>query len=378
VEFVLPTKPTRWGVTWRYLVYGSLTAVVLGYDAEYSEPMPELPSPPYTTREGMEYLAGAMAMFDPQDESYLQGCARTYVPGQDFDHLVSYQAQRGRQGIVTFEQFETQPFSQYRVCVYEGNAFVMAYGFAGGEPDTMETFDLEHNGAEEIFFHVHDAGGSSGNYNEHLYVLRPSARWVVWINLIFGGPSYAAIPTPKYSDDFFSPENSAAAMFLESKKWRYGYIDQTYVETHADDPAFAAYFWMKDNDPVEDGLTLVREYQHPPDGYCSDIGEDEDFVQKVGGYTYVAVYKGPVVACANDRRTFFIAFHPHTSNNVSELKAMYPYLFIAMRSEGLAVLNLETHHLKRHLVNEPNLEQITVENGMVRLNDGEPVPMPIF
>ncbi len=216
--------------------------------------------------------------------------------------------------------------------------------FDGGLPIGVEIgkVDLERNGTEVIFVGV-ESGGTGAN-NVYLNLLCPRKLKRIWLSLHFSYNATDPIPGIRISDNFHERTLRKEREFLVQLMCdNYSYIGEIDRLRHADDPAFAYYFWGRDNGSIKDGYMTVRKYKGKSKMGASVTAQLQD-----GDVLYTAYFKAGVEAYDKRADEHWIVFHPYSMYSwPDELKKVGDLLIIDCSDEGLAVVNTKTHHLKR-------------------------------
>lgn len=236
------------------------------------------------------------------------------------------------------------------------------------------TVDLSENENEDIFF-VSESGGTGGHLIS-LSLINIKKGKLLRLSLWFSSQATEAVTEVSTSDYFFDKDFQREEEFLESIKHEYGYIGQKEINEEADNPDFAYYFWAKDNGRIEDGRMNIRRYEGKNETRASIMDE-----LRRGGITYTAYFKGGVVAYNEESNEHFVLFHPDDMYGwPTVLRSIGPYLLIGTRGEGLAIINLQSFHLKRYRLSPPNDEVMSMEvlHSKIVVNEQEKIDLPDF
>ncbi len=236
------------------------------------------------------------------------------------------------------------------------------------------TVDLSQNENEDIFF-VRESGGTGGHLIS-LSLINIKKEELIRLSLWFSSQASEAVTQVSMSDYFFGKDFERQEEFLESIKYEYGYIGEKEINEEKDNPDFAYYFWTKDNGSVEDGRMNIRRYK----GKHKTRASIEDRLRK-DGITYTAYFKGGVVAYDEESNEHFVLFHPDDMYSwPTVLRLIGPYLLIGTRGEGLAIINLQSFHLKRYRLPPPNDEvgSLQVFHSKIIVNEQEKINLPDF
>ncbi len=196
------------------------------------------------------------------------------------------------------------------------------------------------------------------------------------LSLWFSSQATEAVTQVSRSDYFFGEDFQRQEEFLESIKYEYGYIGEKEINEETDNPDFAYYFWSSDNGSIEDGRINIRRYK----GRHETRASVNDELRK-NGITYTAYFKGGVVAYEEESNEHFVLFHPDDMYSwPTVLRLIGPYLLIGTRGEGLAVINLQSFHLKRYRLSPPNDEvgSLEVLHSQIVVNEQEKIDLPDF
>lgn len=162
---------------------------------------------------------------------------------------------------------------------------------------------------------------------------------------------------------------------LEKIKYEYGYLGEEEVTGQSNNPRFAYYFWKKDNGTIVDGKMIIRRYKGEDLTVSSISSQLRD-----GSLVYTEYFKAGVIAYDERRDEHFVLFHPEYPH-ITDLKKIGPYLLIGTDGEGLAIINVETFHLKRYREYESisKLEVLGSKIRIYRMDDvTEEIDLPNF
>ncbi len=196
------------------------------------------------------------------------------------------------------------------------------------------------------------------------------------MSLWFSSQATEAVTQISMSDYLFAEDFKRVEEFLESIKYEYGYIGEKEINEEIDNPDFAYYFWAKDNGSIEDGRMNIRRYK----GRHETRASIEDELRK-DGITYTAYFKGGIVAYDQESNEHFVLFHPDNMYSwPTVLRLIGHYLLIGTRGEGLAIINLQSFHLKRYRLSPPNDEVRSLEvlHSQIIVNEQEKIDLPDF
>ncbi len=234
--------------------------------------------------------------------------------------------------------------------------------------------DLSENENEDIFF-VSKSGGTGGHLIS-LSLINIQKEELIRLSLWFSSQATEAATQVSMSDYFFAEDFQRQEEFLESIKYEYGYIGEKEINEETDNPDFAYYFWAKDNGNIEDGRMNIRRYKGRRKTRASIMDE-----LRKGGITYTAYFKGGVVAYDGESNQHFVLFHPDNMYSwPTVLRLIGSYLLIGTRGEGLAIINLQSFHLKRYRLSPPNDEVRSLEvlHSKIVVNEQEKIDLPDF
>lgn len=236
------------------------------------------------------------------------------------------------------------------------------------------TVDLSENENEDIFF-VAESGGTGGHLIS-LSLVNIKKKELIRLSLWFSSQATEAVTQVSTSDYFFGEDFQREEEFLESIKYEYGYIGEKEINEEVGNPDFAYYFWAKDNGSIEDGRMNSRRYK----GKHKTRASINDELRK-NGITYTAYFKAGVVAYDEESSEHFVLFHPDDIYSwPTVLRLIDPYLLIGTRGEGLAIINLQSFHLKRYRLSPPNDEVMSMEvlHSKIVVNEQEKIDLPDF
>ncbi len=234
--------------------------------------------------------------------------------------------------------------------------------------------DLSENENEDIFF-VSESGGTGGHLIS-LSLINIKKGKLLRLSLWFSSQATEAVTQVSRSDYFFGKDFQKEEEFLESIKYEYGYIGGEEINEETDNPDFAYYFWTKDNGRIENGRINIRRYK----GRRKTRASINDELKK-GAITYTAYFKAGVVAYDQESNEHFVLFHPDDMYSwPTVLRLTGPYLLIGTRGEGLAMINLQSFHLKRYRLSPPNDEvgSLEVLHSKIVVNEQEKIDLPDF
>ncbi len=287
---------------------------------------------------------------------------------------VQFKEDGRKTGIVMFESNKDDFY--WEITIKKGDGTVSQiiedeyYGFIS----EVGAVDLSENENEDIFF-VTESGGTGGHLIS-LSLINIQKEELIGLSLWFSSQTTEAVTQVSMSDYFFDEDFQREEEFLESIKYEYGYIGEKEINKEKDNPDFAYYFWAKDNGSIEDGRINIRRYKGKNETRASindELRED--------GITYTAYFKGGVVAYDEESNEHFVLFHPDDMYSwPTVLRLTGPYLLIGTRGEGLAIINLQSFHLKRYRLSPPNDEvrSLEVRDSKIVVNEKEKIDLPDF
>ena len=287
---------------------------------------------------------------------------------------VQFKENGKKTGIVIFESNKDNFY--WEITIKKGDGTVTQiiedeyYGFIS----EIGVVDLSENENEDIFF-VSQSGGTGGHLIS-LSLINIKKEELIRLSLWFSSQASEAVTQVSTSDYFFGEDFQREEEFLESIKYEYGYIGEKEINEEIDNPDFAYYFWAKDNGNIEDGRMNIRRYK----GRRKTRASIEDELRK-GGITYTAYFKGGVVAYDQESNEHFVLFHPDNMYSwPTVLRLIGSYLLIGTRGEGLAIINLQSFHLKRYRLSPPNDEVRSLEvlHSQIIVNEQEKIDLPDF
>lgn len=287
---------------------------------------------------------------------------------------VQFKENGRKTGIVIFESNKDN--FRWEITIKKGDGTVTQiiedeyYGFIS----EAGTVDLSENENEDIFF-VSESGGTGGHLIS-LSLINIKKEELIGLSLGFSSQASEAATQVSRSDYFFGEDFQRGEEFLKSIKYEYGYIGEKEINEKKDNPDFAYYFWSSDNGSIEDGKMNVRRYK----GKHETRTSVNDELRK-GGITYTAYFKGGVVAYDEESNEHFVLFHPDDMYSwPTVLRLIGPYLLIGTRGEGLAIINLQSFHLKRYRLSPPNDEvrSLQVLHSQIIVNEQKKIDLPDF
>jgi len=236
------------------------------------------------------------------------------------------------------------------------------------------TVDLAGKGNEHVFF-VTESGGTGGR-SINLNLINPGKGEVVGLSMWFSFKATEATTQVSATDNFYSKDFQRERRFLEEIKYEYGFMGEEEINKEINNPDFAYYFWAKDNSGIEDGKMRIRKYRGKHQCMASITDELRE-----GNIVYTAYFKAGVIAYDENTDEHFILFHPNDMYSwPTLLKKTGPYLLIGTRGEGLAMVNLETFHLKRFRFLPPNhvISELELLDSTIRINATKEIDLPSF
>jgi len=287
---------------------------------------------------------------------------------------VQFKENGRKTGIVIFESNKDN--FHWEITIKKGDGTVTQiiehkyYGFIS----EVGTVDLSENENEDIFF-VSESGGTGGHLIS-LSLINIQKEELIRLSLWFSSQATEAATQVSRSDYFFGKDFQREEEFLKSIKYEYGYIGEKEINEEIDNPDFAYYFWAKDNGSIEDGRMNIRRYK----GKNETRASINDELRK-GGITYTAYFKAGVVAYDEESNEHFVLFHPDDMYSwPTVLRLIGPYLLIGTRGEGLAIINLQSFHLKRYRLSPPNDEvgSLEVLHSKIVVNEQKKIDLPDF
>lgn len=236
------------------------------------------------------------------------------------------------------------------------------------------TVDLHAGGTRDVFF-VTESGGS-GLHTRELDLFCPLVGRVLTLSMTFVSDLTQPVAAVLRSDELERPEHHEDARFLEAVKRDFGYVGPEDLETRADDPRFAYYFWARDNAELPDGEAMrVRRYP----GRDTLAGSVLDSLE-AGGVLYRAQFRAGVTAYDSARRERWVVFHPSDPYRWPTCLARAgDVLVIGTHGEGLALVHLPSLRLKRvTLPGEENVERLAVVDSVLVVNGRARMVVPAF
>jgi len=299
----------------------------------------------------------------------------TFIEIESLDKFEVQFKENGRKtGIVIFEFNKDNFYWEITIKKGDGTVTQIIEDRYVGTISEVGKVDLSENENEDIFF-VSESGGTGGRLIS-LSLINIQKKELIGLSLWFSSQATEAVTQVSMSDYFFGEDFQREEEFLESIKYEYGYIGEKEINEQVDNPDFAYYFWAKDNGSIEDGRMNIRRYK----GKHETRASIEDELRK-GGITYRAYFKGGVVAYNEESNEHFVLFHPDDMYSwLTVLKLIGPYLLIGTRGEGLAIINLQSFHLKRYRLSLPNDEVRSLEvlYSEIVVNEQEKIDPPDF
>lgn len=284
---------------------------------------------------------------------------------------VQFKENGKKTGIVVFESNKDNFYWEITIKKGDGTVTQIEDRYVGIISEAG-TVDLSENENEDIFF-VGESGGTGGHLIS-LSLINIKKEELIRLSLWFSSQASEAVTQVSRSDYFFGEDFKREEEFLESIKYEYGYTGEKEINEEIDNPDFAYYFWAKDNGRTEDGRINIRRYG----GQHETRASVNDELRK-GGITYTAYFKAGVVAYDEESNEHFVLFHPDDMYSwPTVLKLIGPYLLIGTRGEGLAIINLQSFHLKRYRLSPPNDEvgSLEVLHSQIVVNEQEKIDLP--
>ena len=201
-----------------------------------------------------------------------------------------------------------------------------------------------------------------------LKVLSPWHLESIGLDLFFSAQSTNALTGEQRTANYFDPRFEKERRFLERLKWDYGFVDEAVAARKTDQLEYAPYFWAKANDEITDGRMTIRrlEGRHPDHSTIQDRLRD-------GSIVYTPFFKGAVWGYDESLDESFVVFHPHDMYCwPTQLFKSGDWLLINTRGEGVALVNVNTWHLKRVEYPAGDVQTFAVASGKAVI-DGSPV-----
>jgi len=286
---------------------------------------------------------------------------------------VKFKEKGKKTGVAVFESREPHLFWDVTIKRGDGST-IQIPGVPPGPISEVGTVDLAGRGNEDVFF-VTTSGGPGG-YSIGLSLINSRKGEIVGLLLGFSFQLTEGITHVSTTDNFHSEDFRREREFLESIKYEYGFVSEEEVTKQISNPELAYYFWAQDNGGIEDGKMRIRKHK----GKHSSIASINDEL-KEGSIVYTAYFKAGVVAYDESSDQHFILFHPDNMYSwPTVLEKVGPYLLIGTRGEGLAIVNLETFHLKRFRFPPPNdiISELEVLDSRIRINASKEMDLPSF
>jgi len=286
---------------------------------------------------------------------------------------VQFKENGKKTGIVIFESNKGNFYWEITIKKGDGTVTQIEDRYVGIISE-VGVVDLSENENEDIFF-VAESGGTGGHLIS-LSLINIQKEELIGLSLWFSSQATEAATQVSTSDYFFGKDFQREEEFLKSIKYEYRYIGEKEINEQADNPDFAYYFWAKDNGSIEDGRINIRRYK----GKHKTRASVEDELRR-DGITYTAYFKGGVVTYDEESNEHFVLFHPDDMYSwPTVLKLIGPYLLIGTRGEGLAIINLQSFHLKRYRLSPPNDEVRSLEvlHSKIVVNEQKKIDLPDF
>lgn len=297
---------------------------------------------------------------------------------------VKFKENGKKMGAVTFEYDKYFFLSNITIKQGDGSITQIAKAFVENIYGIREigTVDLSESGNEDVFLVWWDGG--TGMHHTGLNLINTQKCEIVGLVLSFSHQATEAITEVSTTDNFHSEYFQKEREFLDSIKYEYGFVGEEEINKQKNNPDFAYYFWAKDNGDVEDGRMNIRRYKGKHKilvGIDDIIDEVITHELKEESITYIAYFKGGVVAYDEQSDEHFILFHPdYMYSYIAVLKKIGPYLLIGTEGEGLVVVNVESFYLKRFRFDPPNdyVKKLEVLDSKIRINGSKEIDLPNF
>ncbi len=287
---------------------------------------------------------------------------------------VQFKENGRKTGTVVFESNKDDFYWEITIKKGDGTVTQIIEDRYVGIISEIGTIDLSQNENEDIFF-VSESGGTGGHLIS-LSLINIQKEELLRLSLWFSSQATEAVTQVSTSDYFFGKDFKREEEFLKSIKYEYGYIGEKEINEEIDNPDFAYYFWAKDNGSIEDGRMNIRRYE----GKHETRASINDELRK-GDITYTAYFKAGVVAYDEESNEHFVLFHPRDMYSwPTVLRLIGSYLLIGTRGEGLAIINLQSFHLRRYRLSPPNDEVRSLEvlHSKIVVNEQEKIDLPDF
>ncbi len=287
---------------------------------------------------------------------------------------VQFKENGKKTGIVIFESNKDNLYWEITIRKGDGTVTKIIEDRYIGPISEIGVVDLSENENEDIFF-VAESGGTGGHLIS-LSLINIQKEELIGLSLWFSSQATEAVTQVSRSDYFFAEDFQREEGFLESIKYEYGYIGEKEINEEIDNPDFAYYFWVKDNGSIEDRRMNIRRYTGKNETRASIMDE-----LRKGAITYTAYFKAGVVAYDEESNEHFVLFHPDDMYSwPTVLRLIGPYLIIGTRGEGLAIINLQSFHLKRYRLSPPNddVRSLEVLYSKIVVNEQEKIDLPDF
>jgi len=151
---------------------------------------------------------------------------------------------------------------------------------------------------------ISEDGGTGGNGID-LDVVCPRYETYTGISMWFSANVTAVVPDITTTDNYNDKRLHIERQYLEKLKYEYGFISDDEISKKQNDPAYAWYFWNKDNGKVVHGILKIRKYKGKPEesGSVLDTLVDDNI-------TYKALFKAGVIAYDSKTDEHYVLFHP--------------------------------------------------------------------
>jgi hypothetical protein len=255
---------------------------------------------------------------------------------------------------------------------------------ADGSGETLEkttgaltaaaTADLHGDGTRDALW-VLESGGTGMTIEElHLYCAR--ARKPLVLTLTFTHDATQPVPGQVQSDELERADFVLESALLDRVKRQHGYISDADLAARPDDARYAFYFWARDNAGLADGAPMkLRRFRGRP-----AFGASAEDSLVIGGVSFIAYFKGGVIAYDPVADRHWVVFHPKDPYDwPTRLALAGDVLVIGTRGEGLALVRLSNFALRRLAVpGYDSIDSLAVTDSTVTVNGATTVALPRF
>jgi hypothetical protein len=198
-------------------------------------------------------------------------------------------------------------------------------------PEQVTRLAFAHE--DGIFFVTRDYSELADDIT--LHVLLPDRNCIVTCDLEFYRDPGLPITKCRLSDNAGQPGLEEARDYLLNMRAAFGYLDEATVLARSSDPAYANYFWSRDNPDPERHPITIRTYPGRESVESSKTGE-----VNCGAVTFRSYLQEGVIGYDRSKDEHFTLYDSNDCDGWAEAMVRYHgFLLVAIAHYGIVVLD---------------------------------------